>query len=358
MNNRKILLVDDEENLRETISEMLTHQNFTVMAARNGQEALKVLDFWIPDLIICDIMMPVMDGKLFHENVKNNNLVNHIPFIFLTAMANEDVKEESILNGADYYLTKPFKIDNLLKIINAKIERFDKIKNAYNTVNASNNKHFTHEINTPLNGILGPVNLLINRGDSFEPSVKDQFYDAIKISAVRLERTLKNSMLYQNLKNNELDFEDGSYCEIAAEFTKVQAILKKTYNKETERILHNLEPSNIKINSKYLQFILFELIDNAMKFSTNNEKIIVSGKKNNTGFFVLTIIDFGIGFTEEEIKEINVNKQFNREKMEQQGLGLGLFISKTLVIRAKGMFNIVSQKDKGTTITISLPLYV
>ena len=175
MNNKKILLVDDEANLRETISELLIHSNFSVMTAENGHEALKILDYWTPDLIISDIMMPVMDGHLFYDIVKDANTVNQIPFIFLTAMNDEEEKEKSILNGVDLFISKPFKIEDLINVINVKIDRFEKIKNAYNTINTGNNNYFLHEINTPLYGILGSINLLIKNKNRFEEKEIDLF---------------------------------------------------------------------------------------------------------------------------------------------------------------------------------------
>ncbi len=64
MNKNRILLVEDEINLRETICEYLKYENYDIVSAENGQEALDILDYWIPDLILCDIMMPVMDGLI------------------------------------------------------------------------------------------------------------------------------------------------------------------------------------------------------------------------------------------------------------------------------------------------------
>jgi len=83
MIKNKILLVEDELKLRETISEYLKIENYEVTSAENGQEAIDIIDYWIPDLIICDIMMPVMDGFMFHEILLQNKTLNAIPFIFL-----------------------------------------------------------------------------------------------------------------------------------------------------------------------------------------------------------------------------------------------------------------------------------
>jgi two-component system sensor histidine kinase/response regulator len=356
MNNKKILLVDDELSLTDTLTELLTLNGYIVKSAVNGHEALKVLDYWIPDLIISDIMMPIMDGNSFYEIVKDSNMFNQIPFIFLTAKNDEEEKEKCLLDGADLFIGKPFKIANLIKIIDSKIERFEKIKNAYNTVNASNNKYFTHEINTPLNGILGSINLLIKHKESFGENEIDMFYNSIKISAERLNRTLKNSILYQNLKNNKLEFLNDSSSEISTEFSTVIDKIANTDISQTKRIVFSVDESNIQIKPEYLYFILFELLDNALKFSENNKKVIVSGKKHNSEYYELIIKDSGIGFSEKQLKEINVNQQFDREKKEQQGLGLGLFVSKILIKKIGGVFSIISQKEVGTEITLFFPL--
>jgi two-component system sensor kinase len=98
-------------------------------------------------------------------------------------------------------------------------------------------------------------------------------------------------------------------------------------------------------------------LDNALKFSETNKKIIVSGKKYNTEYYELVIQDSGIGFSEKQLNEINVNQQFDRDKKEQQGLGLGLFISKIFIQKTRGVFSIISQKNVGTTIKLFFPLH-
>jgi two-component system sensor kinase len=81
MNKRKIL-IDDELNIRETIEELLTITNYDTKTANNGQEALDVLENWTPNLIICDIMMPVMDGQDFQKIIYSDKLLSTIPFVF------------------------------------------------------------------------------------------------------------------------------------------------------------------------------------------------------------------------------------------------------------------------------------
>jgi two-component system sensor histidine kinase/response regulator len=356
MNNNKILLVDDELNIRETITELLIFQNYDVKTAQNGQEALDLLEYWTPDLIICDIMMPVMNGIMLHEIIKDNHSLSSIPFIFLTAKKEKNLMRKCLVSGADDFISKPFKINQLIEIIKAKIERFERIKKACNNLYIGTENHFLNEINTPLNGILGSIDLLIEDEDKLKKNEIEVFYDTIKISGERLNRTMQNLVLYQNLKSNLLQYNDGSNVDILKCFLDVKAKLLQIYDNQGKRITFEIESANIQISQNYLNFILFELIDNALKFSPSSKIIILSGERYDDNYYELVIRDFGIGFSEEELKRIGATQQFNREKNEQKGLGLGLFLSKIIIKKSKGVFTIVSTPNEGSTIKIFLPL--
>jgi two-component system sensor histidine kinase/response regulator len=357
MNKHKILLVDDEENLRETVSELLIHENYDVKTASNGLKAIEVLGDWTPDLIISDLMMPVMDGHAFHELVKENTTLNSIPFIYLTAKKENNQRRKYLIAGADDYISKPFKIKELIETIKSKIERFEKIKNASNNIYLGEKKYFSHEINTPLNGILGPIDFLIKNEDIDKEDVF-AFYESIKTSAERLNRTMQNVMLYQNLKSNIHKFDTNSYAPILDVFLKVKDKIFEVSTNQEQRINYEVNKADIKIPEQYLQFIIFELIDNALKFSQDNKTIMVSGSIYDKDFYELIIKDFGVGFSENELNKIGATQQFNREEKEQQGLGLGLFLSKIITKEFAGVFNISSKEKEGTTIKILLPLNI
>ena len=358
MNRTKILLVDDELNLRETISELLIYQNYNVKSACNGQEALDLLEYWIPDLIICDIMMPVMDGSTFLEIIKDINSLNSIPFIFLTAKKESNLMRKCLLDGADDYIAKPFKIKELIAIIESKLERFEKIKISNSNLYQGEKKIFLHEINTPLNGILGPIELLMENHEKLDKKEISEFYESIKTSGDRLNRTMQNIIFYQNLKNNSIECNPNSSSEILATFLKTKRKILKINDGQKRRIKFEIDKATIKISEEHLQYIFFELIENAIKFSVNNKAIIVSGKQFNDEYYELMIRDFGIGFSAQELNKIGAAQQFNREEREQQGLGLGLFLSKTIVKKSNGVFTIVSKENEGTTIKIFLPLHI
>jgi two-component system sensor histidine kinase/response regulator len=356
MNKHKILFIDDDLNIRESTTELLIYKNYEVKSASNGQEALDLLDNWIPDLILCDIMMPVMDGYTLHEIIKENAPLVAIPFIFLTAKKENNLMRKCMFDGVDDFISKPFKVKELLKIIETKIDRFQKIKNVHNNLYLGDKKYFLHEVNTPLNGIMGSIDLLLEHSNNLEKGEITTFYNAIKTSGERLNRTMQNLILYESLKNNELNFSDDEHCEVLNIFFETKKKILSTYKNQEKRITFEIDKSNLKISKANLQFILFELIDNALKFSPNSTIIIVSGEKFDDKYYELVIRDFGIGFSEEELKTINAAQQFNRDEREQQGLGLGLYLSKTIIKKIKGVFSIISNEKKGTKISLFLPL--
>lgn len=112
----KILIIDDEINLRETLSELLNYSGYKVYEAENGRHGIEKINLIEPDLIICDIMMPVLDGYGFMEQHKKSKY-SHIPVILVSAKA-EKLDEDIALNlGAQGYLMKPFKFNELLSKI-------------------------------------------------------------------------------------------------------------------------------------------------------------------------------------------------------------------------------------------------
>lgn len=110
---RKLLLVEDDEALRNMLVEVFQPQ-FKVLVASNGKEGLMVAERESPDLIISDIMMPVMTGDVFCRNIKSNFDTSHIPVILLTALADVQDSIHGFNCGADDYITKPFNIELLV----------------------------------------------------------------------------------------------------------------------------------------------------------------------------------------------------------------------------------------------------
>lgn len=112
----KILIIDDELKLRETIGELLSIVGYDVIEAQNGKEGLEKVQEHKPDLILCDIMMPILDGYGFLEQHKKSKFA-HISVIFLTALIEHKDEEKGLALGVTAYFKKPFVFKDLKTII-------------------------------------------------------------------------------------------------------------------------------------------------------------------------------------------------------------------------------------------------
>ena len=114
MEQKKILIVDDEPNIVMSLEYAFKKKDFEVFIARDGTEALEIAINERPDLILLDIMMPEMDGFETLKRVKNNQDLNHTKVVFLSAKSKEKDIEKGLKMGADGYMTKPFSIKKVI----------------------------------------------------------------------------------------------------------------------------------------------------------------------------------------------------------------------------------------------------
>ncbi|GAC1321163.1 MAG: hypothetical protein NVSMB12_21190 [Acidimicrobiales bacterium] len=111
---RTCLVVDDEPTIRELVSLNLEAEGMLVRTADNGDDAERIARSMLPDVIILDVMMPGRDGYDVLASLKSDELTRNIPVVLLTAKATDDEVWRGWTSGADYYITKPFNIDELI----------------------------------------------------------------------------------------------------------------------------------------------------------------------------------------------------------------------------------------------------
>lgn len=114
---KKILVIEDNREIRENASELLELASYEVYTAANGQEGLRMIRLKKPDLILCDLHMPVMDGYGLIENVMTDPLLSRIPVIILSAFSEKTEVQKGLEKGAASYIVKPFDDVQLLKIV-------------------------------------------------------------------------------------------------------------------------------------------------------------------------------------------------------------------------------------------------
>ncbi|MBW8324703.1 MAG: response regulator [Prolixibacteraceae bacterium] len=125
----KILIIDDTAQLREDISDALELEGFEVITAEDGYTGLQIANEHLPDLILCDIMMPGIDGYEVLQLLKSNEGGLRFPFIFITALAERENFRSGMELGADDYLIKPFTISELFKAIDIRLSKHRSVEN-------------------------------------------------------------------------------------------------------------------------------------------------------------------------------------------------------------------------------------
>src|SRR6187397_733593 len=125
---KKILLIEDNDNIRENTAEILQLANYNVFTAADGKLGVEAALKNKPDLIICDIMMPVLDGYGVLHLLHKNPTLQNTPFIFLTAKSERAEMRKGMELGADDYLTKPFQGTELLNAVESRLRKVDLMK--------------------------------------------------------------------------------------------------------------------------------------------------------------------------------------------------------------------------------------
>jgi len=121
--NKKLLLIDDDPNLILLVKDYLEFRGYNVDTAENGREALEVLDSLIPDMIICDVMMPEMDGYTLVKHIREEAVTNRIPVLFLSAKGQSQDRVKGLNEGADVYMSKPFEPEELVAQVESSLKQ-------------------------------------------------------------------------------------------------------------------------------------------------------------------------------------------------------------------------------------------
>ncbi|MGF1480380.1 MAG: response regulator [Cyanophyceae cyanobacterium] len=357
-----ILIIEDDEQVRDNIEDILLLEDFEVVTAENGAVGLRLVKETRPDLILCDVMMPELDGFGVLAQLQQDEDIATIPLIFLTAKADRlDIRQGMEL-GADDYITKPFTHKDLLKAITTRLEKratiVKKNQQQLSELRFSITHSLPHELRTPLNGIMGFTELLLYE-DELEREEIQEMAQSIKASAARLYRLIQNFLLYANLEIIAAAPEQLAQLRQASTNSVLELLSEPAYqltqdhHREADLQLE-LQDAAIQMSADHLQKVMQELLDNAIKFSQPGTPIRVASYLDTQ--YTLSISDHGKGMRPEQIAQVGAYMQFERKIYEQQGSGLGLAIAQRLVELYKGQLTINSTPDQGTTVAVTLPL--
>jgi len=355
-----ILIVEDEENIRNNIEEILTAEGYKCITAGQAEEALKILNNVTPDLILSDIMMPGMDGYKFYAEVRNRKALEFVPFLFLTAKVDDLSVRTGMKLGADDYIKKPFLIEDLLHSIKTRLEKKERLENLIDKIGLSISKFVPHELRTPLVSIIGNSNLLIDYYDSLSDVEKFELINSINKSGYRLLQRIEKFLKYSEFIVTDPEeyksyFKGKIGCDPS--LINIPAIMKNdfTCQERFQDVELDIQPAKIKIDEENLKTILGELISNSCQFSEKGTKIFIKGYVFK-GQYLLKVKDYGKGIPPDEIGNIRAFYQLERDSTQQIGNGLGLVIVKKLLNIFDGAIEFDSKVGEFTEVTVIFPV--
>ncbi|MBF8296614.1 MAG: Hybrid sensor histidine kinase/response regulator [Bacteroidetes bacterium] len=361
---KPILVIDDEEMYRSTISSILRQSGYTVLEADDGEKGLEIVQQQPIELVISDVMMENLDGFGFIERVRMDPATSTIPFIFVTGLSDKETMRKAMTLGADDFLVKPFTGDELVAAVESRLakhkEATDEAERKLSQLRSSISLAMPHEIRTPLASIIGFAEIFRDDGDKLTGPEIVQCGKLLHKAAIRLQRLVEN---FVNLAQTEV---------IAADAEKI-ALLKASRPSDSAIIIRNishnkaefygrpadleleLSESHVAVSGEHFSKIYDELLDNAFKFSSAGTKVSVTSAAERNEF-VLTITDRGRGMTLEQRASFGAYLQFDRKLHEQQGAGLGLTIAKRLTEIYGGRMEFDNSSGQGLTARVYLPV--
>jgi signal transduction histidine kinase len=333
-------VVEDNTLMQHTIRGLLLAKNYSVHATSNGEEALEVLRTAPVDLIICDIMMPRMDGYTLFNQVQVNPELAHIPFVFLSALVSTDEIIRGRSLGADEYITKPFEPRNFLALVQGKVKRARLRRSLYEEVSEEFRQQIihtlSHEFRTPLVAISAGTELLLDTPFLKEEGKTQELLLAIRRGGERLERLVTDFMLVQQIESGVAlrSFESRSVKASVTDLVQcVKGAVATLGDNEQRRIFVEehlvVSQAEVRFFAKQIHELTLKLLSNALKFSID-KPITVFLETEDEEVFV-RVIDQGNGFDLKRVGEaLKLFGQLDREHFEQQGGGLGLTIADRL----------------------------
>ena len=365
----KVLCVEDEPRIRESIVAELVDAGYETVEAANGDEGMEAILEHDPDLVLCDITMPEKDGyELLTELRENHPQKSNTPFVFISARANREHIIAGKRLGADDYLTKPIDFEVLLATVESRLRQVNRMEELRLTKEQAERANqakirfmnsMTHELRTPLNAIIGFSELLI--GESSGPIGSDdylEYAEFIRQSGHELLDKFSDILDLANLEAGKLKLHPEPI-DMASTMRSCIVFLDGAARagKVTveHRIADDLPP--LTADAEMVRKILIALLGNALRYSPPGSQVRMDVDADEDHGIAVTVSDDGAGIRPEDIPRLLT--PFGQIDIDldsdHKGVGMGLALAKALAERHGGDLTLESEPDKGTQVTVRLP---
>ena len=363
----KILVIEDEQPVRENIIEILGYEGFEVHGAENGRVGVDLARSIQPDLILCDIAMPEMDGYAVLLEIRKITQVSSIPFIFLTARTDRTFMRHGMELGADDYLTKPFSAAELIAAIVARLDRQTLTEQEMASKIEDTKRQLvqmvSHELRTPLVSIDMALDIISRQINQLSTYQMQEMLEYIERGSNRLNHVVEQMVLITQVEAEmlSLDAIQRLGLQLHTSDLLIAAInLARRFTPRNAdvsvRVDERDQDSTILCEPGALKHALAEIISNALSFSPQGAEVVVSQWESDDTVYI-AVLDRGPGIPPEKVDAaLREFYQVDRGSQEQQGMGMGLPLARRLVEIHGGTLELESVVGRGTQVTLRLPV--
>lgn len=364
----KVLVVDDVMPNVLLLKVMLSNEKFNVITASNGEQAIEQVRNEKPDLILLDVMMPGLTGYDVAQILQNDPETHDIPIIFLTALnTSEDIVRGFRMGGSDF-ISKPFNKEVLivrvkyqLSLVEAKRIILQQNEELQRTI-AGRDKLYSviaHDLRSPMSTIKMVLNMLTEANST--ETLGEENYSMLSMVNTQSEEVfalLDNLLKWTKSQVGRLNVVTQRFMvdEIVLSVMQVFRMVAEAKGITIEQ--GECEHLNVFADIDMCKTVLRNFLSNAIKFSTEGKKIIVSVKKENDKFARISVRDFGCGISEDDqAKLFHTATHFSKYGTNnEEGSGLGLLLCQDFAIKNGGNVYLESVLGEGSTFSFTVPL--
>lgn len=353
-----ILIVDDVPRNIQVLGALLNKPEYNLAVAMNGQQALDTVSKIKPDLILLDVMMPVMDGHEVCRRLKQNETTRDIPVIFITAKSETDDIITGFELGAVDYITKPFIGSELIARVKTHLA-LKVTKESLQEEIATKNKFFSiisHDLRGSFGIILSFVQLIQENKDYLSTEELNELLEDIGKTSKNTLDLLDNLLEWARAQTGRLNFNPEKLPVKALSASIIQSLNEIASNKNIDLDSSVETDHEVFADKNMVLLVIRNLVSNAIKFTPQKGKITVSSFSED-GFVKIAVADSGVGIDKNKMDSLfKIDMKVSTPGTEnEQGNGLGLVLCKEFVEHNGGKIGIESELNKGTTVWFTLP---
>ncbi|BEG98804.1 ATP-binding response regulator [Bacteroides sedimenti] len=362
----KILVVDDVLSNVLLLKVLLTNEKFNVVTAMNGNQAIKMVETELPDLILLDVMMPDMSGFEVAQILKSKPGFSQIPIIFLTALNSTADIVKGFQTGANDFISKPFNKEELIirvthqiSLIAAKRIIYNQTEELKRTIKGRDKLYsvIAHDLRSPMASIKMVLNMLLM---NLPPDkIGQEMHELLNMANQTTEEVfslLDNLLKWTKSQIGRLNVvrQDIEIVGVTAGVIEIFSIMAEI--KQIKISLHAPVQVEVHADIDMIKTVIRNLLSNAMKFSNigGEVQVVIEEKDDQV---IVHVIDHGRGIKkEDQSKLLHADTHFTTfGTKNEEGSGLGLLLCQDFVRKNGGELWFSSEENKGSTFSFYLP---